>query len=291
MGWKLSSKEFWMSYRGLVAVLALCAFVFGAGYWWTLWKFGGDANERGDAAGLVNGLFSALAFAGVIYAIFLQRHELELQRGELEDQKMEFRIQNATLMRQRFENTFFNMLQMQHQITESLKYRYGVQVRNPNFEIGKLVPAYLTEEKEVKGREVFTFLYEHAGWQDGSERYKGLKRYMAKKGIEAYNKCGVPTSLGHYFRHLYHIFKFIAKSPLIDNEDRLEYASMVTAQLPRYELVFLYYNGLSEFGRRKFKPIIEELGLLENLRRDLLVKNFQCDIDYAPSAWGNREEA
>lgn len=37
----------------------------------------------GDMFGAVNTLFSGLAFAGVIYAIFLQSEELALQRNEL----------------------------------------------------------------------------------------------------------------------------------------------------------------------------------------------------------------
>lgn len=71
-------------------------------------------NEFGDSAGATNGLFSALAFAGVIYAIFLQKDELSLQRQELKNtrkeiagQKREFQMQNKTLKHQRFENTFF----------------------------------------------------------------------------------------------------------------------------------------------------------------------------------------
>ncbi len=46
-----------------------------------------DWSERGtfgDMFGAVNTLFSGLAFAGVIYAILLQRQELSLQRKELE---------------------------------------------------------------------------------------------------------------------------------------------------------------------------------------------------------------
>ena len=37
----------------------------------------------GDMFGTVNSLFAGLAFAGVIYTIFLQRNELALQRNEL----------------------------------------------------------------------------------------------------------------------------------------------------------------------------------------------------------------
>ena len=75
-----------------------------------------NPNEFGDSAGATNGLFSALAFAGVIYAIFLQKDELSLQRQELKNtrkeiagQKREFQMQNKTLKHQRFENTFFQM--------------------------------------------------------------------------------------------------------------------------------------------------------------------------------------
>ena len=44
----------------------------------------GDRGTFGDMFGAVNTLFSGLAFAGVIYAILLQRQELRLQREELE---------------------------------------------------------------------------------------------------------------------------------------------------------------------------------------------------------------
>jgi uncharacterized protein HemX len=43
-----------------------------------------DRGTLGDMFGAVNALFSGLAFAGVIYAIYLQREELSLQRKELE---------------------------------------------------------------------------------------------------------------------------------------------------------------------------------------------------------------
>lgn len=43
-----------------------------------------DRGTFGDMFGAVNALFSGLAFAGLIYAVLLQRKELELQRRELE---------------------------------------------------------------------------------------------------------------------------------------------------------------------------------------------------------------
>ncbi|MEN9677081.1 MAG: hypothetical protein RIS76_2977 [Verrucomicrobiota bacterium] len=45
----------------------------------------------GDMFGLANALFSGLAFAGVIFAILLQRQELALQREELQETREEMR--------------------------------------------------------------------------------------------------------------------------------------------------------------------------------------------------------
>jgi hypothetical protein len=42
-----------------------------------------DRSHFGEMFGSLHTLFSGLAFAGVIYTILLQRHELELQRGEV----------------------------------------------------------------------------------------------------------------------------------------------------------------------------------------------------------------
>lgn len=74
----------------------------------------------GDSFGAVNALVSAFAFAGMIVAFILQRYELRLQRKELRDQRKEFQQQNQTLAFQRFENTFFHMLEVQQQIVADL---------------------------------------------------------------------------------------------------------------------------------------------------------------------------
>lgn len=63
-------------------------------------------------------LFTAYAFAGVIVTVLLQRAELQEQRKELraqrielEGQKRELEIQNRTAQLQRFENSFFHLIE------------------------------------------------------------------------------------------------------------------------------------------------------------------------------------
>lgn len=48
-------------------------------------------GQFGDVFGAVNALFSGLAFAGLIYAILLQREDLALQRTELELTRQELK--------------------------------------------------------------------------------------------------------------------------------------------------------------------------------------------------------
>lgn len=50
-----------------------------------------ERAQLGDLFGAVNSLFSGLAFAGVIYTIYLQKEELSLQRKELQLTRDELR--------------------------------------------------------------------------------------------------------------------------------------------------------------------------------------------------------
>ena len=59
---------------------------------------------------------------------------------------------------------------------------------------------------------------------------------------------------------------------------------MVRGQLSPYELVWLFYDGLSTYGREKFQPLIEKYALLKNIRVELLVRVEDKDL-YASSAY------
>lgn len=84
---------------------------------------------------------------------------------------------------------------------------------------------------------------------------------------------------------MYRIFKFVATSPLIEDVERYDYAAIARSQLSRYELIWLYYNGLSSYGRQKFKPLIQTYSLLKNLRQELLVEGIKIEDDYYSNAF------
>lgn len=243
-------------------------------------------GQFGDKFGAVNALFSGLAFAGLIFTIILQKKELALQREELtqtreelKGQKEQLEEQNKTLKIQRFENTFFQMLNQFQEIVNNISYSY----------------IDITEERHtVKGREAFYDSYEVAihktklqDWNPVhiNHRYVGMRDIIKSLGDDGYYESFTPTYFDHYFRFLYRILKFVETSPLVtDFEEEYEYTCILRAMLSRYELVWLYYNGLS-YGKDKLKPLIERYAMLNNLRDDLLADKKDVFGIYESSAW------
>ena len=64
--------------------------------------------------------------------------------------------------------------------------------------------------------------------------------------IEAFK--GHSEFLGHYYRHLYHIVKFIVNNESLVYDEKMKYLSMLRAQLSNYEQIMLFYNWLSGYG-------------------------------------------
>jgi uncharacterized membrane protein len=62
-----------------------------------------ERGQFGDTFGAVNALFSGLAFAGLYWALRLQREQLELQRTELSLQREELKLQRQEMAASREE--------------------------------------------------------------------------------------------------------------------------------------------------------------------------------------------
>lgn len=75
--------------------------------------------------------------------------------------------------------------------------------------------------------------------------------------------------IGHYFRMLYNIVKFINNSHLEPAEKRF-YTSIIRAQLSKYELSLILYNCASSYGREKFLPLVIKYEILKHLEPESL---------------------
>jgi len=272
----------WVNKHLLSVMLMIVIFSFLANF--CLIFTGYDKDVRGtfgDQFGAVNALFSGLAFTGLIYTIILQRRDLKLQREEMKEQTREFKKENETLKIQRFENTFFSMLSQFQEIVNNISYSYQ------DIDIEKTVT--------VRGREAFYVSFEEAPHRPGitswdphyeNQPYRGMDDVIRVLGKEGYMEAYTPSYFDHYFRMLYRILKFVKTSPLIkDFDDEYEYTAMLRAMLSRYELVWIYYNGLSEYGEEKLKPLLERYAMLKNLREDLLAYNNEGFGEYEQSAY------
>lgn len=224
----------------------------------------------------LNALFSGLAFWGVIYAILLQKSELVLQREELgltrkevRGQKEQLEAQNLTLKQQRFENTFFSLLNLFNNNVSSMKVTINTAHERPT---------------TFNGRECFFALYRDFQNDYAAERHNAPTQTPQVLCMIAYQRFANyrQSDIGHYFRTFYNIVKFIEKSQI---KDAQTYINILRAQLSSSELNLLFYNCLSKYGSQKFKPYVERFGLLENMELGHLLDRSHKDL-YEDSAFG-----
>jgi len=205
----------------------------------------------------------SLAGLLIIFVAFLaQKQQLLRQELGLEKQAKEFALQQHSIKLQNFENSFFQLLNQQSQIIDGMR-----DSSTGNYE----------------GRNCFRIWYDQKlrGYYNDTNLHQLVMRQYPQGAALTENqlviKCydefykSYQHQLGHYFRNLYHIIKFVNFAEVLKDDDadieyknRRRYTSLARAQLSVYELCLLFYNGLGSEGQG-FKPLIEKFGLLENL--------------------------
>ncbi|MDC0706379.1 putative phage abortive infection protein [Priestia sp. AB] len=212
-------------------------------------------------AGTTVPLLTFVSFLAVVGTLRMQKDQLEMQRQELQNSieemqatREEIKEQGKTMAIQRFESTFFNMVNLHNEIVKTI--------------IDKS-----SSSGNIIGRAVFPIIFNLF-----KNKYNDLLRNGSLNGAheiervrQAYNEFFVNREfqLGHYFRNLYRIIKFIDEATLSDEEKR-NYIGIIKAQLSSYELAILLYNGLSENGEN-FLPLMRKHNLLDNLNPKLLI--------------------
>jgi hypothetical protein len=187
----------------------------------------------------------------------LQRIELELQRDEIAKSTGELEGQKIALNRQNFENKFFQLINLHHQIVNEIHENW--LHRNP--------PQY-NDKREIFGNAA-TLMHRMYTQPEAYKDFSGIDRIVKIYQIEVYNKHR--AVFGHYFRNLFHIVKFVAETKELDlieiEEDpnvRYNYVKIIRAQLSSYEILLLAYNGLTTYGG-PFRENINKFKLLKNI--------------------------
>lgn len=259
-------------------------------------SYGDDYNNErigvlgtfGDSAGFMNAFFSLLAFTAVVFTFLYQYY-----KDEQTDKQTR---------RSQFENVFFNMTSTFEEIVSHLEYIDGEEQDNlyttdgnngeeqydngnpiVTVPLGNSPNPSLSRHK--KGREIFRYLYcvklftpETGNTASGIQELIELNSEMPLSEIKNYVFDG---TLDHYFRYAYRILKYIDSCKLINNVEKLEYASIFRAQLSCYELLIMFINGI-DMDNNKFKKLIEKYCLFNNLRAEMLPNTYNFYKLYEP---------
>lgn len=226
-----------------------------------------------------------MALAGIISTIIAAAALYHSNHTFKENQKF--------IKKQQFESTFFNMMKQLEDIVNKLslnetkgrdvfeffykKYMFTISSDN--------ITQYVNEHRIIKH---YTMVSEYD--TDLVYLYEGIydQPIIAGNGIEnAINMIGVTGYeyidnlyiLDHYFRYLYRILRFVDEAVFLENNsndiinERYKFTSILRATLSPYELVFIFYNGISKYGNEKTKPLIEKYSILKNIRTNFLASS------------------
>ncbi|MCD4734746.1 MAG: putative phage abortive infection protein [Bacteroidales bacterium] len=234
-----------------------------------------DLDKASKFGGFVAGIVGVLwTFSGVIliYATF-------------QEQKM-------LSEKQQFENSFFNMLNVYHNIVNNTKAGDKTGREFYSFVLSKLKDGVICQEslkKLVEGdinnlisddstgiqkritenlqkgcifrlglEEKSIFDIENIDKLDSSRNPKQIENIRQNQIIIIYEGIynNYQSELGYYFRYLFNIFNFVRKERKKYGDDKF-YINLIQAQMSNDELGLLFYNGLSKnaltsSGERRF---------------------------------------
>lgn len=234
------------------------------------YKFNGPLTEDsalwgqfGDfIGGVLNPTFGFLALIALLATFELQVRELRISAKELKNSADALLKQNETLRLQSFEATFFQLLHFNNECVSSME----------------------VTQYSLKGRACISHYLQW--FETDFEGNPAIDLDVLNRSYDSFYRENQAV-LGHYFRFLYHIFKFLKQSEGIDKNF---YANLVRAQLSSAELTLIFYNCLSRWGNEKFKPLVEEFALLKTLPNDNAITN-QILNYYSPAAFGGNYPA
>lgn len=246
----------------IVAVLAIGA--YGLNFYGPLSTEQETWAQYGDfVGGTMNPLFAFSGLMALLYTIVLQSRELKNSAEQLKKSAIALEGQNELLNKQSFEATYFQLLQLYASVVRGLSVTVNVTQMQPNIRMSS---------RSIEDRECLKHLYERFVGSNLDKVARGDHNLTRKEAINVeylnfYSSYG--HVLGHYFRVLYNIVKFVDEASIADNEKK-RYVNLLRAQLSKYELALLLYNMLSEKGRTDLVRLVKKYNLLKHLEPEVL---------------------
>lgn len=228
-----------------------------------------DLGAFGDTYGALNTLFSGLAFAGLIISIRLQSKELSETRAELKEQSDQFKKQTESLYKQTFEVTFFQLLSLYRETVSNL--------RLPDSLCSSI------DDTRAKGSQVVSILSDRMVVQ--AESRIDISDLASRKYtlfMDAYNEM-YGDVFSKFVKTIEKILMFVHESS-IDKDGKRFYLSLLTTQMTKAEMSFLFYYGIYRKG--KHHHLYVTTGFLSSFELQDTV-SVQAFLSYRLSAYGD----
>ncbi|OWK71432.1 putative phage abortive infection protein [Pedobacter sp. AJM] len=264
---------------GFVASIAITLFL------WNKPKFNTslsiDSTTFGEFGSFLSGTVGVLwSLASIIYFVLAlkeqrrdiktNQHSLELQIQELREAREVSTEQSDTFKVQRFENTFFQLLQLHSSTVNELSFKStrtvtGTDVFHYWKELLDLIANGNTLDSESDG----------AGGSISLPspillNYQDIEGFLDAHYKQTYY-LQLENTLNHYFRQLYHLYKYVHLSDLIKADQRKFYAGLIRARLSQNELYAIAVNSIiPSYGYPKFAYLIRKYKVLKNFNDDLI---------------------
>jgi hypothetical protein len=243
-------------YRLFQAAVSAVAFVFAI----NLFSIGtSNFGEWGDFfGGVLNPILTFMTFMGLLITIVIQQTELRESRVELRRSADALLEQSQSLKRQNFESTFFQMLSVHTGIISAIDLvnDAGVTTRGRDcFSVfyTRLTKLYRANQKKSAGKHADVAILRHS-----------YKQFWNTHQVE----------LGHYFRYLYNVIRFIKESNFVEGP----YLRLVRAQLSDQELLLIFYNCVASEDGGNFKLLAEEFAILDNMPKIRLLEREHVNL-------------
>lgn len=239
-------KKYAYKIAGLILILFIISIIS------LIFDWGGKLGPFGDfIGGVANPLLTFLTFICLIKTIFMQRDELSLTRKEYTETK-------KVLKTQSIESTFYNGINLHHEIVNNLKIKLTLQNALPNLSAIKDVKGF--DGNEFSGRDCFSALITAL-----SQRYTNVDAMVC-----TYKELNRNRNewFGHYFRNLYRILKTIDDLPqaYVSDEEKTQYCHTLRAQLSSNELFVLMLNCYEDVcDNGQFRDLLSRYQMLEHL--------------------------
>lgn len=242
-------------------------FAMGAFFLWMLWLLwartgvnfanqqlmwqGGDpaaAGQWGDSFGGFNALVSALSTVAVVSTLIVQGRAIKEQRRDMH--------------RQRFENSFFELLRLIQEARNEVRFSYSHR-----FMAAHIQP----NNDEVVGAKVFRSAYREMAW--GLRELRDSKKQFSEVTLSALYRTRVharyESSLGTYYRLVYSLLDRIEADENLTKREKDDYGNLVRGQFTAPEAAIAGFNALTKESK-DFRRLVVRFRLLKYTRPGLV---------------------